>query len=92
MSLVITILAFYKEKLRHRSVCPFVQPPHHYFSCPLSIYVSGNVRMASLNRLKTYRNEYEFSDTITKIIFCQFVLILVNPYSIEYELTKMSTN
>ena len=63
--------------------------------------------MANLNRLKplkkskTYRNEYEFSNTMTKIIFGQFVLILVNSYSFEfeydsfefeYELTKMSTN
>ena len=56
--------------------------------------------MASLNRLKlpqksnTYRNEYEFSETITKFVlkdlvssysFGQFVLILVNSYSFEHE-------
>ena len=58
--------------------------------------------MASLNRFKppppqksnTYRNEYEFCETIAKIIFGQFVLILVDsyPFEYEYELTKMSTN
>ena len=55
--------------------------------------------MASLNRLKlprktkfTYRNEYGFSDTITKMNFGQFILILVKSYSYLFSLWSICTH
>ena len=56
--------------------------------------------MANLNRLKTpqksnnYRNEYEFSNTITKITFWSIRSYFgqLVPIKIKYELTKISTN